>query len=100
MTQSELNTRIQDLKVGDILDLTKTVTWGNAGHPIQQVTDRAVKVDDVWIPKSQIVEITYGHKYKGIDVSNTTVTECKQIILAKWLDTKMCKEAKKAAWVY
>ena len=96
MANSELINRIEDLQLGDRLDLTQTNTWGAAGHIIQQITEKAIKIDDTWVPKSQIVGISYGHKFKGIEEG---ITECKQIILNKWFDDKLCREAEKnAVW--
>ena len=87
MTQAELNSRINDLKEGDFLDLTLTATFGTAGVSIQRMTSKAILVNEQWIPKSQIVDINYGHFYKGVE-SNTKSTEHKQIVLNGWWDKK------------
>jgi len=91
MTQVELNSRINDLKEGDFLDLTLTKTFGTAGVTIQRLTSKAILVNDQWIPKSQIVDISYGHFYKGVE-SNTKSTEHKQIALNGWWDDKTASE--------
>jgi len=91
MTQVELNRRINDLKEGDFLDLTLTVTFGTVGISIQRITEKAILVNEQWIPKSQIVDISYGHFYKGIE-SNTKRTEHKQIVLNGWWDKKTAND--------
>jgi len=90
MNQKQLNIKIENLKEGDFLDFTRT-NIGQAGLIIQVVTEKAIKVNNNWIPKSQIVNVEYGYKYKGIE-SNEKFTECKQIILSQWFDDKLANE--------
>ena len=87
MDQDKLNSRIENLKEGDFLDFTKT-NISQAGLIIQVITEKAIKVNNNWIPKSQIVSVEHGFKYKGIE-SNEKFTECKQIILSQWFDNKL-----------
>lgn len=91
MTHGELNSRIADLKEGDYLDLTQTVSFGTVGLLVERVTEKAILVDGEWIPKSQILAISYGHFYKGIEKSNTNVTEHKQLILSRWWDEQSAR---------
>jgi len=94
-SNEQLQQRINDLKEGDFLDLTLTATFGTASLNIQRVTPKAILVNNQWIPKSQIVEISYGHFYKSATAgteTNIKSIEHKQIVLNKWWDEKTCKD--------
>ncbi len=94
-TNEQLKRRINDLKEGDFLDLTLTETFGTAGITIQRITPKAILVNEEWIPKSQIVEISYGHFYKSATTgaeTNIKSIEHKQIVLNRWWDKKKAKD--------
>jgi hypothetical protein len=91
MKIQELKTRIADLKEGDFLDLTSTATFRTAGVSIRRVTDKAILINEQWIPKSQIVSVSYGYSYNGVE-SNERSTEHKQILLNKWWDEKTANQ--------
>jgi len=94
-----LSDKISKLKVGDYLDLSLSVHFQGQGFKVQLVTEKAIKVNGDWIPKSQIVGISYGHSYKGIE-SNTEATECIQININDWFDKKLAKNAKSSGFAY
>ena len=89
-----LDQKIQEIKEGDFLAFTSSVSYSGAGYLVEYVTDKAIKVDGEWIPKSQIIDIDLGVKFRGI-ISNDDVTECKDIHLSTWFDEKLERSRKK-----
>lgn len=76
MTQAELDERINQLEEGDELDLLMTATFQASGQIIQKITPKAILVNHVWIPKSQI---------EHIDDDN-------RVLLGQWWDRKKSRE--------
>ena len=78
-----LKQRIADLKEGDLLAFYLTSSFDDlAGYLLEYVTENAIKVNGDWIPKSQIVDITYGSRFwQG--------KECKEIALSSWFNKKL-----------
>jgi len=89
-----LDQKIQEIKEGDLLAFSTSDSFKGAGYLVEFVTEKAIKVDGEWIPKSQIVEIELAVKFNG-------GIECKDIQLNSWFDDKLCKDMhKKAKWAY
>ncbi len=95
-----LEQKIADLKEGDLLDMTQCDYWQQAGLIIERVTDKAILVDGEWIPKSQIVAISYGHNFKGVSGTNDTITECKELLLSNWFESQLSRKAMRPSGAY
>ena len=82
-SQKILKQKIEDLKEGDLLAFYLSDSFGHlAGYLLEYVTENAIKVNGDWIPKSQILSISYGSRfYQGV--------ECKEITLTDWFDNKL-----------
>jgi len=79
MTLSE---KIADIKEGDFLAFTTSDSFRGAGYIVEYVTEKAIKVDGDWIPKSQII-------YIDLDISFNGGTLCKDVCLSPWFDKKL-----------
>jgi hypothetical protein len=79
MTLSE---KVEGIIEGDLLAFSSSDSFSGAGYLVEYVTEKAIKVDGDWIPKSQIIDI-------DLDISFNGGTLCKDVCLSPWFDKKL-----------
>lgn len=88
-----LEDRIESLKIGDLVTFDNgNVSWGEAIWTIYSVTDKAIRIDNEWIPKSQIclVSIVERRKefYNEDGDYDDVIVEIPELVISKWFDEK------------
>ena len=78
---------IQDFKQGDLITFTGCCTsWNKGLWTIHRVTEKAILIDDEWLPKSQIVDICMIEKRLYDADCNYKLVTVPELLISKWFD--------------
>jgi len=110
MKASERLRRLHDLKEGDLVTFYNgSISWSPSVYTISRVTDKAIKIDDEWIPKSQILDcpfITKNHEVYDDELARsgkysfrTEKIEVLELLINEWFDKKNNSQRAKG-WAY
>jgi hypothetical protein len=110
MKASERLLRLHDLKDGDLVTFTgNTISFQPSVYTIARATDKAIKVNDEWIPKSQIIDcplVTKNHEVYDDELARsgkysfrTEKIEVLELQITEWFDKKNNSQRAKG-WAY
>ena len=99
MNQSDKLLRLKELKEGDLVTFySGSISWSPSVYTISKVTDKAIKVNNEWIPKSQILDCPFtkrNHEVYDNELARsgkypfrTEKVEVLELLINEWFDKK------------
>ena len=71
------------------------VSWNEGIWTISRVTEKAILIDDEWIPKSQIVDVTMVQRKHYDGENNFEFVTIPQLTISSWFDKTNNSKRKK-----
>ena len=76
-----------DFKQGDLITFTGCcISWNQNLWTIRKVTEKAILIDDEWLPKSQIADISMIEKKHYDADCNYELVTVPELCISKWFD--------------
>jgi len=78
---------LDELKAFDLVTFDgDCISWTQGLWTISRVTEKAILIDDEWLPKSQVVSISMVERKKYDADSNFTKVIVPQLSVSNWFD--------------
>lgn len=92
MKNSNVLTPVQFTEINDLTDFSLVtfdgdcVSWNEGIWTISRVTEKAILIDDEWIPKSQIVDVVMVERKHYDGENNFELVTIPQLTVSSWFD--------------
>jgi hypothetical protein len=92
MKNSNVLTPVQFTEINDLTDFSLVtfdggcVSWTEGIWTISRVTEKAILIDDEWIPKSQIVDVVMVERKYYDGENNFELVTIPQLTISSWFD--------------
>lgn len=80
---------LDGLKFGDIVTFNDdSISWSSALWTVARSTDKAILIDDEWIPKSQIIDVEKVKRGTGDTLNGIKTVDVIKLQVSSWFDAK------------
>jgi len=78
---------LNELKDFDLITFDGScVSWNTGLWTVSRTTEKAILIDDEWLPKSQVVSISMIEKKKYDSDGNFTIVTVPELVINNWFD--------------
>ena len=71
------------------------VSWSQGIYTISRTTEKAILIDDEWLPKSQIIDVTMVERKHYDGENNFKLVTIPQLTISSWFDKTNNSKRKK-----
>jgi len=75
------------------------ISWNTNIWTVSRTTEKAILIDDEWIPKSQIVDVCMIEKKKYDAEGNFEIVTIPELTISSWFD-KMNSNKRTGGWAF
>lgn len=75
------------------------ISWNTGIWTVSRTTEKAILIDDEWIPKSQIVDVCMIEKKKYDAEGNFEMVTIPELTISSWFD-KMNSNKRTTGWAF
>ena len=105
MKNSNVLTPVQFTELNDLTDFSLVtfhgdcISWTQGLWTVSRVTEKAILIDDEWIPKSQVVDVSMVERRKYDADGNFEMVIVPELYISSWFDkTNSNKRPKGYGW--